>query len=175
MQLTEMQHTQCKTYSCTALAALPTTQCRWTNCFVKLMCECPSMCSASVTLKRRSVTMTRGGVMKYQLSAGCGEAALWRPLLLAQYCCQGGENNLFVKTQSHKISQLPVSASSGSSEDVIDAWPLSCERVTCDFFQTGHIVRGSASAAIPRSTCSLLGARFPPGAVSVPMASVICF
>ena len=113
--------------------------------------------------------------MKYQLSAGCGEAALWRPLLLAQYCCQGGENNIFVKTQSHKTSQLPVSASSGSSKDVIDVWPLSCQRVTCDFFQAGHIVRGSASAAIPRSTCSLLGARVHPGAVGFSVPSAIWF
>ena len=66
--------------------------------------------------------MSIGGVSLRQLSAGCGKAALWRPLLLAQYCCQGGENNIFVKTQSHTISQLPVSASSGSNEDVIDAW-----------------------------------------------------
>jgi len=58
---------------------------------------------------------------------------------------------------------------------VIDAWPLSCERVTCDFFQAGHIVRGSASAAIPRSTCSLLGARVHPGAVGFSVPSAIWF
>merc|ERR1712225_198284 len=65
--------------------------------------------------------------------------------------------------------------SSGSNEDVIDAWPLSYERVTCDFFQAGHIVRGSASAAIPRSACSLLGARVLPGAVGFSVPSAICF
>ena len=52
---------------------------------------------------------------------------------------------------------------------------FSCERVTCDFFQAGHIVRGSASAAIPRSTCSLLGARVLPGAVGFSVPSAICF
>ena len=64
----------------------------------------------------------RGDVSLRQLSAGCGEADLWQPLLLVQYCCQGGDSNIFVKTQLHKTSQLPVLASSGSKEDAIDMW-----------------------------------------------------
>ena len=117
---------------------------------------------------------------KRQLAAALG--GLWQSGSLAAstagsvlHAAKEGNNNIFVKTQSQNTSQLPVSASSGSSADAIDAGrsPVCAWLVTS--FQAGHIVRRSASAAIPRSTYSPLGAQFPPGAVGFSMPSAICF